>query len=158
MKTVRLGIKNLRSIGEDHVFIDLNRKINLLIGANNCGKSNVLRALKLLSQKTRPLKQLAETDRHQRKTGLDLEYNFTLKSEEADSSQLQVANEISVDWIWQGMDGTVLRSDFTRKLDFNRFNQVMSSVEGSHFIRQPSDQELEIVSNKIGRASCRERV
>jgi AAA15 family ATPase/GTPase len=71
MKLLRVGIRNYRSIGEECVFLDLRQKVNLLIGANNCGKSNVLRALELLSQKARPFKALPETDRFQRKTNVN---------------------------------------------------------------------------------------
>jgi predicted ATP-dependent endonuclease of OLD family len=45
-----LGIKNFRSFDADGIFLkDLN-KINLLIGKNNCGKSNVLKFLKILTE------------------------------------------------------------------------------------------------------------
>jgi len=46
MKLTSVGISNFRSIGEQFVTIDLTKKINVLVGANNCGKSNVLSALR----------------------------------------------------------------------------------------------------------------
>lgn len=45
MKLTHVGISRFRGIGEEFVTIDLTKKINVLVGANNCGKSNVLRAL-----------------------------------------------------------------------------------------------------------------
>jgi len=45
MKIVRLGFANFRSIGSEPVILDLQKRINLLIGANNSGKSNVLEIL-----------------------------------------------------------------------------------------------------------------
>jgi len=45
MKLTQIGISNFRSIGAEFVTIDLTKKLNVLVGANNCGKSNVLRAL-----------------------------------------------------------------------------------------------------------------
>jgi len=42
MKLLRIGVANFRSIGAQPVMIDLQKRINLLIGANNSGKSNVL--------------------------------------------------------------------------------------------------------------------
>lgn len=42
MKLTHVGISSFRSIGEEFVTIDLTKKINVLVGANNCGKSNVL--------------------------------------------------------------------------------------------------------------------
>lgn len=49
MKNIRyIKIKNYKSIGETELVINAPGKINLLIGANNAGKSNVLRFLSLL--------------------------------------------------------------------------------------------------------------
>jgi len=45
-----LGIKNFRSFDGEGIFLkDLN-KINLLIGKNNCGKSNILKFIKILTE------------------------------------------------------------------------------------------------------------
>lgn len=52
MKLTHVGISNFRSISEEFVTIDLTKKVNVLVGANNCGKSNVLRALCSFGQKT----------------------------------------------------------------------------------------------------------
>ena len=66
MKIVRLGFANFRSIGSEPIMLDLQRRINLLIGANNSGKSNVLEILRRL--KTERLEQIkiAEVDLHKR--------------------------------------------------------------------------------------------
>ncbi|MCX5682180.1 MAG: AAA family ATPase [Planctomycetota bacterium] len=45
MKLVGIGITHFRSIGASPVFINLEKKVNILIGANNSGKSNVIKAL-----------------------------------------------------------------------------------------------------------------
>ena len=45
MKITHWGISYFRSIGENPVMLDLTKKINVLVGANNAGKSNVLTAL-----------------------------------------------------------------------------------------------------------------
>jgi hypothetical protein len=45
MKLTHIGISNFRSIGEEFVTLDLTKKINVLVGANNCGKSSVLWSL-----------------------------------------------------------------------------------------------------------------
>ncbi|MFN0080780.1 MAG: AAA family ATPase [Prosthecobacter sp.] len=47
MKFTHLGISHFRSIGETPVIIDLSKKITILVGQNDCGKSNVLRGLEL---------------------------------------------------------------------------------------------------------------
>jgi putative ATP-dependent endonuclease of the OLD family len=43
----KIGIKNFRGFKND-VFIDFNEGVNVFIGANNCGKSNLIKALSLL--------------------------------------------------------------------------------------------------------------
>ena len=43
------GIKNFRSFDHDGVFIDNINQINVFIGKNNAGKSNVLKFIKTLS-------------------------------------------------------------------------------------------------------------
>ena len=53
MKLTHLGISYYRSIGKEPVTLDLTKKLNVLVGANNCGKSNVLRALGHLNGKER---------------------------------------------------------------------------------------------------------
>lgn len=49
MKLTHLGISHFRSIGETPVMIDLSKKITVLVGQNDCGKSNVLRGVRLIS-------------------------------------------------------------------------------------------------------------
>ncbi|MCW3106003.1 MAG: hypothetical protein JWQ09_509 [Segetibacter sp.] len=46
----RLGIRNFRSFDSDGIYLDRLSKINLFIGKNNCGKSNVLKLLKLFAE------------------------------------------------------------------------------------------------------------
>ena len=43
------GIKNFRSFDDDGVVLDNLKKINIIIGKNNCGKSNVLRFLQFIN-------------------------------------------------------------------------------------------------------------
>lgn len=47
MKLTHLGISHFRSIGETPVMIDLSKKITVLVGQNDCGKSNVLRGAEI---------------------------------------------------------------------------------------------------------------
>ena len=42
------GIKNFRSFDSEGIYLDNLKKINIIIGKNNCGKSNVLRFLQIL--------------------------------------------------------------------------------------------------------------
>ena len=66
MKIVRLGFANFRSIGSEPVILDLQKRINLLIGANNSGKSNVLEILRRLKNERLDQIKLSEVDFHKR--------------------------------------------------------------------------------------------
>jgi len=65
MKFLRLGFANFRSIGTEPVMLDLTARVNVLIGANNSGKSNVLAGLQAI-QTNAGFDKLEITDRHQR--------------------------------------------------------------------------------------------
>lgn len=67
MKLTHLGISHFRSIGETPVMIDLTKKITVLVGQNDCGKSNVLRGMELLSRVATKSDQLTEIEFHKRK-------------------------------------------------------------------------------------------
>lgn len=55
VKTIRyIKIKNYKSIGETELVLNQPGKINLLIGANNAGKSNILRFISLLGAPSVP--------------------------------------------------------------------------------------------------------
>lgn len=49
MKLTHIGISQFRSIGPEPVMIDLTKRITVLVGQNDCGKSNVLRGMEYLS-------------------------------------------------------------------------------------------------------------
>lgn len=50
MKIINLGIANFRSFDSEGILIENLSKLNIFIGKNNCGKSNILRFLYLLSK------------------------------------------------------------------------------------------------------------
>lgn len=66
MKLARLGLAFYRSIGEEPAIIDLRKRVTVVIGANNSGKSNVLSALQLLKEQRGVLSRISPTDRHLR--------------------------------------------------------------------------------------------
>lgn len=62
------GIKNFRSFDSDGVVLDNLKKINIIIGKNNCGKSNVLRFLQTLHLNLNDFKKFPNdiTNQHKR--------------------------------------------------------------------------------------------
>ncbi|GAF73787.1 unnamed protein product, partial [marine sediment metagenome] len=51
MRLSGVELHNFRSIGDNPVVLDPLRKCNILVGQNNSGKSNVLKALSKISDK-----------------------------------------------------------------------------------------------------------
>lgn len=66
MKLTRVGFANFRSIGANPVVLDFRKRVNLLIGANNAGKSNVLEILRRLKVPEVEKIRLEEIDLHRR--------------------------------------------------------------------------------------------
>ncbi len=50
MRIINLGIANFRSFDSEGIFIENLSKINIFVGKNNSGKSNILRFLDLCSR------------------------------------------------------------------------------------------------------------
>ncbi|MDR1695740.1 MAG: AAA family ATPase, partial [Endomicrobium sp.] len=55
MRLEKIGFANYRSIGNTYAYIDLTKRINLLIGPNNAGKSNIISALELIKNTIKPI-------------------------------------------------------------------------------------------------------
>ena len=66
MELVGFGSQNFRSFGPEGFLVPAVEKINIFIGRNNSGKSNVLAALRLLSQFSNEKFTTRPTDQHQR--------------------------------------------------------------------------------------------
>lgn len=66
MEITHIGFKNFRSIGDQEVMLDLTKKVNILIGPNNAGKSAIIAACQRWSERKFHWEPLPETDRHQR--------------------------------------------------------------------------------------------
>jgi predicted ATP-dependent endonuclease of OLD family len=62
------GIKNFRSFDSKGIYLDNLKKINIIIGKNNCGKSNVLRFLQILHSNIDDLNKFPNdiTNQHKR--------------------------------------------------------------------------------------------
>ena len=84
MQVLEIGFGNYRSIGEEPIWLDLRKKVNVLIGANNCGKSNVLRALERASLGAFQ-QPLSEQEAHLRDTRLPLAVGVSLNLDEEEN-------------------------------------------------------------------------
>jgi len=99
LKLSGIEIKNFRSIGEKGIKINPFTKCNILIGQNNVGKSNVIRAIKLISDhfKFKNSNALTELDLFNREKEKPFLFNLFFKLDDADSEYLKM---IEGDTIW----------------------------------------------------------
>lgn len=79
MKIHTLGIRNYRSIGDQPIEFDLTKRANILIGANNAGKSNGLSAIQRIGKENFEWKHISETDRYRRDRSKNI--GFVLEGE-----------------------------------------------------------------------------
>ncbi|MEO7413791.1 MAG: AAA family ATPase [Opitutaceae bacterium] len=141
MKLTHVGISNFRSIGAEFVTIDLTKKINVLVGANNCGKSNVLRAVDWLgSPRTR--EKFSPVDLHQRSDGVSPAFQFTLQAEEDDHQTLQRLNHFHIKWSGgsAGADPIPLWISL-ENLSFEEFSPLFSHYTRERFVRRLTSEE-----------------
>ena len=83
MKIVAIGFSNYRSVGSLPVIVNLDKRVNLLIGANNSGKSNVLEFLQRLGKEQLAI-NLSQTDFHRRDGNRPLTLIFEVEADEGE--------------------------------------------------------------------------
>ena len=138
MKLTHLGISYYRSIGEEPVTLDLTKKLNVLVGANNCGKSNVLRALVWYGSSKRTLD---ETDWHRRNR--DKNPTIKLVSDTVDTDRLIQSALTHIELIY---DATNERHGLTgdsnlSELGWDKFADLYYKTNGSYFSGRPGAQQ-----------------
>lgn len=138
MKIVRIGFGNFRSIGPEPVILDLRKRVNLLIGANNSGKSNVLEILQRL--KKQPLKAIkfSPVDLHQRKG--DTYFQLLLDVEGTAEDELPDG----VNHFHVGIKDGALDWKLTPfgELDWQELDPFMQKWTRSSWGRQPTREEF----------------
>jgi len=138
-----IGIGNFRSIGNNPVWINLEKKINVFIGANNSGKSNVLRAFEWLAQNKSLDKKLDQTEFYQRDEKNLLRISLKASFEESDGIPAVVGNQFVLDFKAQGsqrewIEGPVV---INNPADLKSFNEFAMKYTGSRFVSMPSKEE-----------------
>lgn len=137
MKLTHVDISNFRSIGEEPVMIDLTKKINVLVGANNCGKSNVLRALCSFGSKTEN-----EIDMHMRKRASYPVYWAHGVAESNDNAGIRGIGQLTLRW-QQTPEGEKIVCPPFEKMNWQAFEHVWRHFDwGYRFSGSPSDQQV----------------
>jgi len=138
MKLTHAGISRFRSIGSDPVVIDLTKKINVLVGANNCGKSNVLLALSSFGQKTEN-----ELDMHLREKGVYPVYWVGAKPDEESPALLQKLGPVFFGR-QQTSNGESVQKNPFRLLDWSSFHNYWQQIHpGNYYSGWPGDAVVE---------------
>ncbi len=147
MKLTGIELRNFRSIGNTSVVLSPWRKCNILVGQNNAGKSNVLKAIQRISDWYRK-------DNKQGLTNLDLymrlegaPFSFRLYFE-ADSPEEQVAHlsgtsSFHFDLSWQpGQLPQVNDHTFAHFEDFDQTNALLNHFSSQRWSRRLSKDEI----------------
>ena len=148
-----IGIGNFRSIGNNPVWINLEKKINVYIGANNSGKSNVLRAFEWLVQNKSLEKKLSQIELHQRDEKNPLRILLKSSFEESDGIPEVAGNQFVLDFNVQGtqrewLDGPVI---FNEPQDLKLFNKFGEKYTGRYFTSMPRKEEAQKKKDEIYR-------
>lgn len=120
MKLTHLGISHFRSIGETPVMIDLSKKITVLVGQNDCGKSNVFQGFSWLARLRTPQKlpDFQEADFHKRSRNNFPKVSLQAEPIETDNSALRALGSLCV------------------------VGQIVRNLEGSNESREIADLEV----------------
>ena len=141
MKLTKVGFGNFRSIGSEFVVIDLEKKINILAGANNCGKSNVLRALMWFGTRDLIEKALPAIDRHQLKADaapmLRLEMRVGASDIGLDTSTAPLVFEFSI----SDTSYSLQKTPFT-EMDFEALRPFIAKYLGKIYNTPPHRASL----------------
>lgn len=140
MKLTHLGVSYYRSIGAEPVTIDLSKKITVLVGANNCGKSNVLRALKWICEPSKG-HGFSEIEFHQRSQSIRPRFPLSGAFE---STEPKIGDgRITLDWRGFGSEVVEDGSYPTfEALPFADFSAVFEKFTNRHFTRRLNQTEM----------------
>ncbi len=148
MKLAGLGFAFYRSIGEEPVFVDLQKKVNILIGANNSGKSNILRALHWIRSRTEDFRatsrenRLDELDRH-RRSDHPFRLIVDVNAEEDDGPLARVSSGENLRFEFETRQSNFVctKTPFG-DMDWQEFSDILKQVLDRYFSACPSKQEF----------------
>jgi hypothetical protein len=140
MRLTGIELRNFRSIGDDPVVLTPWRKCNILIGQNNAGKSNVIRAVQRISDRLKGEGDLSSLDLHRRSPENDFRFRLYFECDAPEDEELASLAKTTVyyfDLSWPiGQVPTVTDHSFAYIEDFNRANKLIGHLAGVHFTRR----------------------
>jgi predicted ATP-dependent endonuclease of OLD family len=136
-----IGIGNFKSIGDEPVWINLEKKINIFIGANNSGKSNILKALEWVCTNRNLEAKISPIDIHKRDEKNLLRISLKASFEEADRIDMVSGNVFLLDFkIQENMkDWIKVPTDLKEREDVKHFNKLLRKFKG-HILKEWPDE------------------
>ncbi len=141
MKLTGIGFANFRSIGREPVWLDLTKKVNILIGANNAGKSNVFRALGFAHPGKQGFSRLEEIDRHRRDGKRNAVLHLRAAVNADDMAFVPRFKEIQVGIEYDGTAQQVVNQPF-EVMAFHEFMNIYQVCTNQSYRWQPPPAEL----------------
>lgn len=151
MKLVGINIRNFRSIGSQGVEIVPLHKCNILIGQNNVGKSNALRAIQRILNNLNPsstgegAKQLEIIDYNRQDQSRIPEFilYFSLdKTIDKDLFDAYGDTSVFFDFIWNSQ--FQIRSySFSQITDFGKANGLLNLTTGRHWSNRIAPEHIQ---------------
>ncbi len=138
MKLVGIEIQNFRSIGNDPIILSPWKQCNILIGQNNTGKSNVIKAVQKIVELVKPggqkPKSFENTDYHLR--NLSNRFTFTLKFQYDPKQNIDriITDKLKTDkfdftFSWENKsDWIIIDNSFTQIQDFGQAKDFIESI------------------------------
>jgi hypothetical protein len=147
MRLAGIELRNFRSIGGEPVVLTPWRKCNILIGQNNAGKSNVIKALQKISSALMKARQgepkagsegLIDLDLHRRSPENQFLFRLCFECdnpEDEDLANLAKASAFWFDFSWQSGQQHPQVSDhsFANITDFQQANKLLEHFVGRHW-------------------------
>jgi hypothetical protein len=155
MKLTHLGISYYRSIGEEPVTLDLTKKLNVLVGANNSGKSNVMGGLMWFGSKHTE-SDFKNTDLHNRNDVKPPVFHLTADVSAHTESALRYLNFLRVSFNGRSASRAEAYESNLSELGWESFS-ALYRLTGSHFNHRVDGDarkryELELALKLFGNA------
>lgn len=148
MKLTAIGFGHYRSIGPEPVMLDLTKKVNVLIGANNSGKSNVIRALAHVSRSESIEASASELDAYRRNADNGFRMRVRGVVEESDKVLVGRYDELDITCEVKSRDVTAVGNPF-EGLNYHNFNNIMNEYKGSYYASMPPEHEFTKVKHDV---------
>lgn len=149
MKIINLGIANFRSFDSEGVFIENLSKINIFIGKNNSGKSNILKFLHLCSKAVQKENEI-RSDRYSLLTG---EFNKPENYFKGNKKNPEITISIG----YKDFPKELQKYTNTDDLLPFKFNLLTGGIiENSKILENLNLQQLHPLQNRYSRASKEE--